>query len=71
VSNKSAKKYKVKILWTGAPVITIFPGDDVDEMKQRTYDFRSKQERDAFLRGVGEAIGWNSFEIVKEAEYDE
>lgn len=78
MSSKTSKKWKVKILWKGVddkpPCDSLFPPpytEDDCETKQRTYDFRSKQERDAFLKGVEQAIGWNEYEIVKEAEYDE
>lgn len=72
MSGKTSKKYKVKIVWKGdPPADLLFPnGDEDGETKQRTYDFKTKQERDAFLKGVEQAIGWNEYEIVREAEYD-
>ncbi len=75
MSSKKHKKYKVKIIWRSQITDSTFPPrewDDTDsETKQRTYDFRTKQERDIFLKGVEQAIGWDEYEVVQEREYDE
>ena len=34
----------------------------------KKYNFESRAERNAFYKGIGEAIGWLKFEIIKEFE---
>jgi hypothetical protein len=77
MSSKSAKKYKVKIRWTLAEHLvseeeySLSPDERHGTEKSRTYDFRTKQERDTFMKGVEQAIGWSDYEIVKDKVYDD
>ncbi|MBS7234048.1 hypothetical protein KHA90_23875 [Flavobacterium psychroterrae] len=34
----------------------------------KKYNFDSREERNAFYKGIGEAMGWLEFEIIKESE---
>ncbi|KUJ63219.1 hypothetical protein AR687_03420 [Flavobacteriaceae bacterium CRH] len=34
----------------------------------KKYNFESREERNAFYKGIGEAMGWFEFEVVKEFE---
>lgn len=76
MSSKTSKKYKLRIRWTLAEHLipedlASLDGYREPEQKERTYDFRTKQERDIFMKGVEQAIGWSEYEILKEKEYDE
>lgn len=34
----------------------------------KKYNFESREERNAFYKGIGEAMGWLEFEVIKELE---
>lgn len=34
----------------------------------KKYNFESRTERNAFYKGIGEAMGWLEFEVIKESE---
>ena len=50
------KKIKVTLVWGS--------GYDVE----KTYEFASSAEKDAFMKGVGEAIGWMDYGEKEELE---
>jgi len=50
------KKIKVTLVWGS--------GYDVE----KTYEFASPAEKDAFMKGVGEAIGWMDYGEKEELE---
>lgn len=71
MSSKTAKKFKVRIKWFLDAHHDL--GDDEwndGEVKERTYDFKTERERDAFLQGVEQAVGWSEYEVLKNKEYD-
>ena len=71
MSSKTAKKFKIRIRWFHEAHVDDVADEWSDrEVKERTYDFRTEKERDAFLKGVEQAIGWTEYEIMKNKEYD-
>jgi hypothetical protein len=60
---KHGKKFVVKIRW-GDKATRAEVYDDPESCAE--YSFDTKKEREAFMLGAGEALGWTDYDYVDE-----
>jgi hypothetical protein len=65
-------KYLVEIIFGKDQVRKFHNNEPLDDFEKiinlKKYNFESREERNAFYKGIGEAMGWLEFEIIKEFE---
>lgn len=65
-------KYSVEIIFGKDQIRKFHNNETLNDFEKiinvKKYNFESREERNAFYKGIGEAMGWLEFEIVKEFE---
>jgi len=65
-------KYLAEIIFGKDQVIKFHNNQPLNDFEKiinlKKYNFESREERNAFYKGIGEAMGWLEFEIIKEFE---
>lgn len=65
-------KYSVEIIFGKDQITKYHNGQPFDDFEKiinvKKYTFKTQLERNAFYKGIGEAVGWSEFEVVKEFE---
>lgn len=65
-------KYLAEIIFGKDPVRKFHNNEPLNDFEKiinlKKYNFESRSERNAFYKGIGEAMGWIEFEVIKEFE---
>ena len=65
-------KYLAEIIFRKDQVIKFHNNQPLNDFEKiinlKKYNFESREERNAFYKGIGEAIGWLDFNVIKEFE---
>ena len=65
-------KYLAEIIFGKEQVRKFHNNEPLNDFERiinlKKYNFKSREERNAFYIGIGEAMGWLEFEIIKESE---
>ena len=65
-------KYLAEIIFGKEQVIKFHNNQPLNDFEKiinlKKYNFESREERNAFYKGIGEATGWLEFEVIKEFE---
>ena len=65
-------KYLAEIIFGKDQVRKFHNNEPLDDFEKiinlKKYNFESREERNAFYKGIGEAMGWLEFEVIKEFE---
>lgn len=65
-------KYLAEIIFGKDQVRKFHNNEPLDDFEKiinlKKYNFESRAERNAFYKGIGEAMGWLEFEVIKEFE---